>query len=162
MAISHTFYGSNGSAPAAASTEQPGVQSLSPRRLVEHALAALVVLGIAGNLVSCARTDKQNDDPCVRHIEVHDAEFWAKELGEPSHAVQANHRINLWERAGENRGRKVGELLVGSRAEIVAEEGEYYRVKSPFDGSTGWLNKMQVARTIYQHRSSRQACTPPE
>lgn len=103
-------------------------------------------------------TSTTND--CQRHVEVLDAAAWAKEFGESEAWVLANHRVNLWAASGENRGRKTGELLVGSRAVILDENDDAYRVRSPLDGSTGWVSKIQVARTLQQNVKTREACTP--
>lgn len=95
---------------------------------------------------------------CQPHIELHGAAHWARELGQMESYVLANHRINLWERNGANRGRKVGEMRVGSRAVILEESGDAYRVVSPLDGSVGWVSRAQVARTLRQDVASREAC----
>lgn len=94
--------------------------------------------------------------PCQPHIEVYDAEFWAKELGRPVANVQANHRINLWKTP--QRTEKVGELLVGSRAVILEQTADAYRVRSPFDQSEGWISAIQVARTLSQNIETREPC----
>lgn len=95
---------------------------------------------------------------CQPHIEIHDSAFWAKELGQTEALVLQNHRINLWERPGADRGKKTGELLVGSRAIVLQEADGAFRVKSPLDGSTGWISDIQVARTLKQDVSTRQPC----
>jgi hypothetical protein len=97
---------------------------------------------------------------CQRHVEVLNAAAWAKEFGQSEAWVLANHRINLWASSGEKRGQKTGELLVGSRAVVLDESGDAYRVRSPLDGSTGWVSKIQVARTLYQNVKTRAICTP--
>ncbi len=117
-------------------------------------------LGIAA--VSCgAPTPGGNAvTGCQPHVEIHGSAFWVKELGRSESWVLQNHRINLWERPGSDRGSKVGELLVGSRAVIVEESPGAYRVKSPADGSIGWISDIQVAKTLTQDVSTRQACEP--
>jgi hypothetical protein len=97
---------------------------------------------------------------CQRHVEVHNAATWAKEFGQSEAWVLANHRLNLWAGSGQNRGQKTGELLVGSRAVILDENDGAYSVRSPLDGSTGWVSKIQVARTLYQNVKTREVCTP--
>lgn len=98
--------------------------------------------------------------PCQKHIEISDAKSWAKELGKSEMWVLANHRINLWENPAMPRGNKVGELRVGSRAVIVEELPDSYKVRSPLDRSVGWVSKIQVARTLYQDVNTFKRCTP--
>lgn len=95
---------------------------------------------------------------CQPHIELKDAAFWANELGRPETWVLQNHRINLWERSGSDRGRKVGEMIPGSRAVILDENSDGYRVRSPLDKSVGWISQIQVARTLRQDTGTRRAC----
>lgn len=140
-----------------------------------RAFVASVVVSLSGfAAISCSAPAETNREPravaagagetstslsgCQPHVEVQDSAFWAKELGRPEMWVQQNHRINLWERPGSNRGAKTGELLVGSRAVILEEANEAYRVKSPLDGSTGWISAIQIARTLKQDVSTRQPC----
>jgi hypothetical protein len=95
---------------------------------------------------------------CQPHIEVHDSAFWAKELGQSELWVQQNHRITLWERAGDDRGKKTGELLAGSRAVILEERSDSFRVRSPLDKSEGWISAIQVARRLRQNVETRESC----
>ena len=95
---------------------------------------------------------------CQPHIEVNDAAWWARELEKPESWVQANYRINLFSGFGSNRGTKVGEMSVGSRALILEENSDAYRVRSPLDKSTGWISKIQVARTLRQDVQTRKSC----
>lgn len=95
---------------------------------------------------------------CRPHIEIHNAAFWATELGRPEMWVQQNHRIVLWESPGDNRGRKTGELLVGSRAPILEERSGSFRVRSPLDHSVGWVSEIQVARRLNQNVETLEPC----
>ena len=115
---------------------------------------------------------------CEKHIEVHDAKFWAKEMGRSEMWVLTNHHINLLQFQGTpahpDMGRLMGKMRVGSRALILeettysgshtppGEKTEDYRVKSPLDGSVGWVNAFEVARTLYQHVDTFESCAPPE
>jgi hypothetical protein len=95
---------------------------------------------------------------CQPHVELHDAKHWARELGQTEMTVQASHRINIRSSADTNSA-KVGELPVGARAVILEEAGNAYRVWT-YQGQTGWLSKIQVARTLFQDVASRKPCTP--
>jgi hypothetical protein len=95
---------------------------------------------------------------CQPHIEAFSAAHWAKELERSEEWVLQNHRLNLWEHAGTSRGAKVGELLPGSRAVIIEETADAFRVQSPLDKSRGWISRIQVARTLEQDVATRQPC----
>ena len=75
--------------------------------------------------------------------------------------ILANHRIRLWQNPSPSKGRPVGEMIPGSRAVILEERGDDYRVRSPLDGSEGWIGKVQVAGTRFQDIQTRETCTPP-
>src|SRR5688500_16670454 len=81
---------------------------------------------------------------CKRHIELHGGRHWAKELGRTEMWVLANHRIKVWKGPGPQKGAAVGEMRVGSRAVILEERTNDYKVKSPLDSSIGWISKVQV------------------
>ena len=104
---------------------------------------------------------QKSGNSCEKHIELHDGKFWANELGKSEMWVLANHRINLWQKPRPDKGRKVGEMRVGSRALILEEKAEDYRVEGPLDAS-GWVNKIQVANTLYQRVKTFEPCTPPK
>ena len=98
---------------------------------------------------------------CQEHIELFSAKELASELGATETWVLRNFRVNLWARkTNEGKGRKVGEMLPGSRAVILEEASDNYKVQSPLDGSVGWVNKIQVKRTLYQDVETRERCTP--
>lgn len=97
---------------------------------------------------------------CQPHAQLQSAASVAAELGRTEIWVLQNHKINLWNAPGQGRTRKVGELIPGSRAVILEEQGDAYKVKSPLDGSTGWISSVQVARTIHQDVSTRKPCRP--
>lgn len=98
---------------------------------------------------------------CKRHIELHSAKEIAREAGWSEQYVLQNYRINLWARpTPEGKGRTVGKMLPGSRALILADGPEDYRVRSPLDNSKGWVSKIQVKRTLYQDTETREPCTP--
>jgi len=99
-------------------------------------------------------------DDCGRHVELHSGAHVAKELGRSEVWVVANYRIKLWQNPSPSKGKPVGEMRVGSRAVILEEAAADYKVASPLDKSTGWVGKVQVARTLYQDRQTFKPCTP--
>ena len=62
----------------------------------------------------------------------------------------------------EGKGTRVGQMLPGSRAFILVESDQDFRVRSPLDGSEGWVGKIQVKRTLFQDTETRERCTPEE
>ena len=98
---------------------------------------------------------------CKKHIELFSASELAKEYGKNEMWVLNNVKINLWERASsKGKGKKVGQMLPGSRALILETSTGDYKVKSPLDKSVGWINKIQVKKTLFQDTETRKACNP--
>lgn len=85
----------------------------------------------------------------------------AKEYGKSEMWVLNNIKINLWQKPTHlGKGKKIGQMLPGSRALILEISEEDYRVKSPLDKSIGWINKMQVKKTLFQDTVTRKSCSP--
>lgn len=98
---------------------------------------------------------------CVLHVELQPASVLAAEMGRTETWILANYRIRLWQSPSPSKGRAIGEMMPGSRAVILEQRGDDYRVRSPLDGSEGWIGKVQVAGTRLQDIQTREACTPP-
>jgi hypothetical protein len=97
---------------------------------------------------------------CREHIELHSASYIANEYGESEFWVLENRKIYLWEKlTSQGKGKVVGKMLIGSRALILEKSGEDYKVQSPLDKSIGWVNEVQVARTLLQNTETREPCT---
>ena len=122
------------------------------RRLLRFVLAVTL---------SCLSPGSASAGECKEHIELHGGAYWAKELGKPEMWVLANHHINLWQNPSPNKGKAVGKMRVGSRASIIESRLEDYRVKSPLDGSVGWVGKIQVSRTLWQDTETFRTCKAP-
>ena len=104
-------------------------------------------------------TSQEIIDECQEFIEVHSASFWANETGWSEQYVQANYKINTWEKeSSQGKGGYVGELLPGSRALIIKEGVDDYKVKSPLDNTVGWISKIQVSRTLFQNIHTYEPC----
>jgi len=97
-------------------------------------------------------------NPCAEHVELKSLEWWARELDRPPLWVAQNHKINLWN--SPEKQRKVGEMRPGSRAMILAKQGDQYQVRSPLDQSVGWVSAIQVTRTLFQDVNTREPCSP--
>jgi hypothetical protein len=99
------------------------------------------------------------DAKCKPHIELLSAADVAREYGKPESWVVANYRVKVWKNnTPEGKGSPVGEMRPGSRAVILEEGSQDFKVKSPLDGSVGWVNKIQVARTLSQNVETRRPC----
>jgi hypothetical protein len=99
---------------------------------------------------------------CRKHIELHGGKYWAKELGKSEMWVLANHHINLWQSQSPTKGNRVGQMRVGSRAMILEEAADDYKVRSPLDGAQGWVGKIQVGRTLWQDAKTFKPCPAPK
>lgn len=105
------------------------------------------------------KTSQKIIDECQEFIEVHSVSFWANEIGQSEQYVQANFKINTWEKeSSQGKGGYVGELLPGSRALIIKEAVDDYKVKSPLDNTIGWISKIQVSHTLYQNINTFEPC----
>ena len=82
-------------------------------------------------------------------------------MGKPEKWVAANHRFRLFDKetsSEKGKGKVVGKLAPGSRAEILKTSADCYQVKSPVDGSTGWINRANVRHTLLLDRKTLKPC----
>jgi hypothetical protein len=94
---------------------------------------------------ACYQNAGKPKGTCRQFVELLPVADVAQEYGQSEEWVVANHKVNLWAQTSENGKKpKVGELLPGSRALLLETSTQDYKVKSPFDGSTGWVNHIQV------------------
>ena len=110
------------------------------------------------NSVSNTIKRLENSD-CAEFIELLSAKEVAQEYGETEQWVVANHKVNVWKNSGSNRFPKVGELRPGSRALIIEKLPNVYKIKSPLDKSIGYISKIQVKKTLYQHPKKFEPCS---
>ena len=98
-------------------------------------------------------------DDCQEFIELHSISYLAKEYGQNEQYIIENVKIHLWENESiTSKGKSVGTMLPGSRALIIQEGRMDYKVKSPYDNSVGWVNKMQVSHTLFQNINKFEPC----
>ena len=97
---------------------------------------------------------------CVKVVVLHPAKYIAGQYGKSVKWVYASgKKINVWQRSSAHgKGKKVGEMMVGSRAKILSETANDYKIISPLDKSVGWVNRVQVSRTQYQDSVTREKC----
>jgi len=96
---------------------------------------------------------------CAEFIVCLSAKRIAKEYGRTEMWALQNYKVNVWERTSANgKGKRVGEMLCGSRARIIDRSGEDYQILSPLDNSIGWVNKIQIEYTIYQNPNTYEDC----
>ena len=99
------------------------------------------------------------DSDCVEFVELLSANEVAMEMGETVSWVLANWRINLWEKPSTSgKGRKVGEMYVGSYPRLIRTSGSDYLVVSPLDKSEGWVNRIQTKRIIRKNPKTWDLC----
>lgn len=109
---------------------------------------------------ACYKNAGKPAGACRQFVELLPAAAIAKEYGRSEEWVVANHKVNLWAKTSEKgREPKVGELLPGSRALLLDTSTQDYKVKSPYDGSTGWVNHIQVKGVRTLDDKTFQPCT---
>ena len=97
---------------------------------------------------------------CKRYIELHSAKHTAREYGKSEAWVIRNHKVNLWAKTSpEGKFPLAGKMRPGSRAIILDERGDDYKVRSPLDSSIGWVNRVQVSRTLMQDTETFKPCS---
>lgn len=109
-----------------------------------------------------SKLNKLMKEDCVEYIELVSAKELAQDhyFGRTERWVVANHRTHLWSKTSINgKGKVVGELLSGSRGIIIDRSGGDYKIQSPLDKSIGWVNNIQVKRTLYQHPKTFKECS---
>jgi hypothetical protein len=100
-----------------------------------------------------------SETSCREFIETRSAKQLARELGKPEKWVVGNYRIHLFDReTGQRKGKVVGKLLPGSRAEILKTGANDYQVKSPVDGSIGWIRRAQVRHILLLDAKTFKPC----
>ena len=96
---------------------------------------------------------------CVEYIECLSAKEVAEEYGRTEDWVSANYKINIWEKTTENgNGGMVGQIRCGSRALIIDRMGDDYKVLSPINKSIGWINRINISKTLYQDPKTLEKC----
>lgn len=84
--------------------------------------------------------DSLRAQDCTEFIELLSVKEVAKEIGRSRRWTATNYKIFIWENPSTKgyKGSVVGEMKVGSRALILEEGSEDYKVQSPLDQSIGW------------------------
>ena len=110
-------------------------------------------------LVSPPFTQANKTQPageCKEHVELHSVAYLANEYGKSETWVLSNVKIGIWERpSDQGKGKKIGQLLPGSRAVILATSNKDYKVQSPLDKSIGWLSKIQVTKRLFPEHGNQ-------
>lgn len=96
---------------------------------------------------------------CIEFIQLLSVQEIAKEYGKTEEWVAKNHYVNLWKETSEDgKGGMAGLMRVATRAMILEEIEEDYKVQSPIGDLIGWVNKIQVAKTIFLNPSTLVKC----
>tara|TARA_Y100001958_G_C20992184_1_gene379263 strand:- start:235 stop:690 length:456 start_codon:yes stop_codon:yes gene_type:complete len=105
------------------------------------------------------KVERLKKQDCVEVIRCLSAKTVADEAGMSEMWAIRNYKVSVWERPSHlGKGKIVGEMRCGSRAIIIDRTIDDYKVISPLDQSIGWVNKIQIERTSYQHPITREAC----
>lgn len=96
---------------------------------------------------------------CKQYIELWSAREVAEEMGKTEAWVVGNHKINVWKKTTtQGRFPAVGKMLPGSRALLLEISGNNFKIKSPLDGSVGWVGELQVKRMLMQDDKTFKSC----
>jgi hypothetical protein len=121
--------------------------------------AFLVMSCNEGNDPSSSSSQFDTDERCVPHVVLLSASDVASEFGKSEMWVLSNHRVNLFSKTrNEGKGSAVGEMIPGSHARIIDRRGGDYLVRSPLDGSQGWISPIQVAGEVLQDPDTNELC----
>ncbi|PKN28785.1 MAG: hypothetical protein CVU64_11545 [Deltaproteobacteria bacterium HGW-Deltaproteobacteria-21] len=100
-----------------------------------------------------------SETDCKEFIETRSAKQLSKELGKPVRWVVGNYKINLFDReTGKKKGKVVGKLIPGCRAQVLKTGADDYQVKSPLDGSVGWINRKEVRHILLLDSKTFKPC----
>lgn len=140
-------------------------------------VALVIIVGVA--LIGCFGDNKKSKSPpivskkntdmelvkalkkkdCVEYIECLSAKIIAKEYGRTEMWAVANYKVSVWEKtSAKGKGKMVGEMHCGSGALIIDRSGDDYKILSPLDKSIGWVNKIQIEKTLYQNPNTYEKC----
>ena len=96
---------------------------------------------------------------CRQFIELWSASKVAQELGRSEEWVVSSYKVNVWAKKTEDgKFPKVGEMRAGSRAILLEISDQDFKVKSPFDGSIGWIGQDQVSSILRQDDQTFEPC----
>ena len=135
------------------------------RLIVWGGLGLIVLLALASLDDPAPRRDVASipsrlESGCLPHVELKPVAYVANELGRSESWILANYRINLWSRtSAEGKGVAVGKMVPGSRARILDRGGSDYLVRSPLDGSEGWIGETQVEREALYDAAEGRVCS---
>ena len=119
----------------------------------------LLFVNVAFWLFSLPAVTSASETGCKEFIETRSAKQLSKELGKPVRWVVGNYKINLFDReTGKKKGKVVGKLIPGCRAQILKTGADDYQVKSPLDGSVGWINRKEVRHILLLDSKTFKPC----
>ena len=96
---------------------------------------------------------------CRQFIELWPASKVAQELGRSEAWVVSSYKVNVWAKKTEDgKFPKVGEMRAGSRALLLEISDQDFKVKSPLDGSIGWVGQIQVSGILRQDDQTFEPC----
>ena len=96
---------------------------------------------------------------CIEYIELLSVKDIAKEYEKTEEWISENHIVYLWKETSEDgKGQMAGYMRVATRATILDEIDEDYKVQSPIGDLIGWVNKIQVSKTIFLNPSTLVEC----
>ena len=105
------------------------------------------------------KVEKLNESHCVEVIRCLSPTEVAKEIGKTTIWAAVNYTVAVWEKPTHlGKGRKVGDMSCGTKAMILDRIVDDYKIISPLDQSIGWVNKIQISGTSFQHPITQETC----
>ena len=102
---------------------------------------------------------KLQSKDCVKFVECYGPKEIAKEMGKTEEWAVKNYFVTVWGKpTNEGKFPKVGSMRCGSRALLIEERGDDYKILSPLDGSIGWVNEIQISKVISQNPTTFEKC----
>jgi len=102
---------------------------------------------------------KLRSKDCAKFVECLSPKDVAYEVGKTEEWAIRNYEVAVWGKTSdEGKFPKVGSMRCGSRALLIEERENDYKVLSPLDNSVGWVSKVQIAKVIFQNPITFKKC----
>ena len=131
---------------------------------MKYLLSILCLFVLSCDNADLTLIEKLKSQDCTEYILSHSYRQIAEEIGDWEAAK--NFKVRIWAKTSdEGKFPVLGEMKPQSRALIldrkVSNNGAGkidYKILSPFDGSIGWINSIQVEKTLFRNPVTFEEC----